>query len=272
MVDYDSSTGTVHQLDVVLVSRAGRISSPISRGSAASRKECTRSAPTRCRVGSEQCRPGLAGDVVRAMPTARSAQRPGSTSTIPARTPDSQITSSDSVYGNQVVGIVIGAVGTSPTRQPSTIGFQFSNVISGNGGNGIELNGGQQQPDRHELHRHRRHRHAAISATAQNGILITGGSASNMIGGAGDRRQRSDERRLCPAAARQPDLRQRRRRRARSPARPRANQLSGNFIGTTAAGSAAAGQHAGWRGDRQRQQQFADRLHVPAEIRSCSTT
>ena len=41
-------------------------------------------------------------------------------------------------------------------------GFQLSNVISGNGTNGIELNDASEQPDRHELHRHRFDRHGGL--------------------------------------------------------------------------------------------------------------
>jgi len=52
-------------------------------------------------------------------------------------TPDS-ITSSNSVYGNNVVGIVIGN-NTFSYQATVNVGFQLSNVISGNGGNGITL-------------------------------------------------------------------------------------------------------------------------------------
>ena len=65
----------------------------------------------------------------------------------------------DSVAGNQVVGIV--TVGTSIISYQATVnlGAQLSNVISGNGGNGIGIYGATQ-PDRHEQHRHGCQRHA----------------------------------------------------------------------------------------------------------------
>lgn len=48
------------------------------------------------------------------------------------------ITSSNSVYGNNVVGLVIGN-STFSYQATVNVGFQLSNVISGNGGNGITL-------------------------------------------------------------------------------------------------------------------------------------
>ncbi len=155
--------------------------------------------------------------------------------------PTTNVTSSNAVYGNQVVGVVVGPDGLS-YQATVNIGFQLSNVISGNGGNGIVLN------------------HASHSQIAMNyiGTDITGTLAvpqwQERHSGHGrlhgqshrrrsDRRQRSDQRRVRPAAAGQPDFRQRRQRRASSPAAPRKTQLSGNFIGTTASGDAALGNH-----------------------------
>ena len=46
--------------------------------------------------------------------------------------PTVNITSSNSVYGNQVVGIVIGPNGTTSYQATVNIDFQLSNVISGN--------------------------------------------------------------------------------------------------------------------------------------------
>lgn len=54
-------------------------------------------------------------------------------------TPDS-VTSANSVYGNQVVGLVIGPT-TFAYQATLEIAFQLSNVISGNGGNGITVAG-----------------------------------------------------------------------------------------------------------------------------------
>ena len=54
-------------------------------------------------------------------------------------TDTTNITSSNSVYGNQVVGAVLGMT-TIPYQ--ATVNVQPSNVISGNGGNGVLLTQG----------------------------------------------------------------------------------------------------------------------------------
>ncbi|WP_406698198.1 right-handed parallel beta-helix repeat-containing protein [Singulisphaera sp. Ch08] len=95
---------------------------------------------------------------------------------------DPSISSSNSVAGNQVVGLVIGASGTSSFQATVNTGFQLSNVISGNRGNGIGIYGSHDnQIAMNQI---------GTDATgtlrrgnAKNGILVTQGAARNLIGG-----------------------------------------------------------------------------------------
>ena len=92
------------------------------------------------------------------------------------------ISSSNSVAGNQVVGLVIGASGTKSFQATVNTGFQLSNVISGNRGNGIGIYGSHDnQVAMNQI---------GTDATgtlrrgnARNGILVTQGAARNLIGG-----------------------------------------------------------------------------------------
>jgi trimeric autotransporter adhesin len=96
-------------------------------------------------------------------------------------TPNS-VSSSNSVYGNQVVGLVAGA-STFAFQATLDITFQLSNVIASNSGNGINISNSKGNvismnyvgidpagicPD---------------FGNGMNGILITGGSSGNLIGG-----------------------------------------------------------------------------------------
>lgn len=100
----------------------------------------------------------------------------------PGVDPSTAITSSNSVAGNQVVGVVIGASGTFSFQATVNTGFQLSNVISGNGGNGIGIYGSHDnQIAMNQI---------GTDATgtlrrgnAKNGILVTQGAARNLIGG-----------------------------------------------------------------------------------------
>ncbi|CEF49391.1 unnamed protein product [uncultured bacterium] len=156
----------------------------------------------------------------------------------PGLNPTVNITSSNSVYGNAVVGIVIGA---NPFSYQATVnvGFQLSNVISGNGGNGIELdasNGNQIAMN-----------NVGTDLTGSrdlgnfgNGVLLTGASANNMVGGVATGGNaptngvfvRPPEGNLISGNDQNgvliTDL-------------ATHNQLSGNFIGTTAPGNSAMG-------------------------------
>jgi trimeric autotransporter adhesin len=92
------------------------------------------------------------------------------------------ITSSNSVYGNQIVGEVIGPSGIFPFQSTVNIGFQLSNVISGNSGNGIGIYGANDnQIAMNEIGTDSSGTIAL--GNANNGILITNGAARNLIGG-----------------------------------------------------------------------------------------
>ncbi|WP_165226892.1 beta strand repeat-containing protein [Aquisphaera insulae] len=153
------------------------------------------------------------------------------------------ISSANSVAGNVVVGLVIGASGTAPYQAEVQTSFQLSNVISGNGGNGIGIYGSS-------------HNQVAMNfigtdasgsfrrGNAKHGILITNGATDNLIGGEATggndptggvivrppqgnliSGNGGDGVRITGAAGR--------------------NQLSGNFVGTSASGLSALGN----RGD-----------------------
>jgi hypothetical protein len=96
--------------------------------------------------------------------------------------PTTNVTSSNSVYGNQVVGIVINDGNSFSYQATVNSAFQLSNVISGNGGNGIGMYGAS-------------HNTVAMNfigtdptgtidlGNGQNGILVTSNSLGNLIGG-----------------------------------------------------------------------------------------
>jgi parallel beta-helix repeat protein len=142
--------------------------------------------------------------------------------------------SSNSVYGNQIVGIA-GSGGTFICIQATVnVEFQLSNVISGNGANGITLNAsngnviamnsiGTDVTGTHDL------------GNDFNGILITAGSANNWIGG--EATGGNDPTNAVFVRPPQGNLI------SGNDAygvainkQATANQLSGNFIGTDAAG------------------------------------
>ena len=84
--------------------------------------------------------------------------------------------------GNQVVGITIGTAGTSSYQATVNTGFQLSNVISGNGGNGIGIYGSSDNViSMNNIG-------TDVTGTlrrgnAKSGILVTNGAARNLIGG-----------------------------------------------------------------------------------------
>jgi trimeric autotransporter adhesin len=96
--------------------------------------------------------------------------------------PTTHITSSNSVYGDQVVGIVIGSGGGVSYQATVNSDFQLSNVISANGGNGISLNAAtNNQIAMNEIGTDETG--SVDLGNAQNGIVLTNGSAQNTIGG-----------------------------------------------------------------------------------------
>ena len=145
----------------------------------------------------------------------------------------------DSVYGNQMVGIVIDSATITSYQATINSSFQLSNVISGNGGNGINLHKSSSNV-------------IAINyigtdltgtvdlGNAQNGIQLTSKSASNLIGGeaTGGNAPTTDvfvvppQGNLISGNNANGVLIQK---------NSTGNQLSGNFISTTATGNVALG-------------------------------
>ena len=97
-------------------------------------------------------------------------------------TPGLGVTSSDSVYGNQVVGIAVGDTGLFSFQATVNVDFQLSNVISSNGGNGVGVYGSNDNQIAMNT--------IGTDATgtlrrgnAKNGILVTNRATRNLIGG-----------------------------------------------------------------------------------------
>jgi hypothetical protein len=96
--------------------------------------------------------------------------------------PTTSISSANSVAGNAVVGLVIGGSGTTPYQATVNTGFQLSNVISGNKGNGIGIYGADDnQIAMNEIG-------TDITGTIalgnrKSGILVTNHAKDNLIGG-----------------------------------------------------------------------------------------
>ncbi len=155
------------------------------------------------------------------------------------------ISSSNSVYGNQVIGVVFN--GTTPFAFQATVnvGFQLSNVISGNGGNGIQITGGNDnQIAMNNIG-------TDLTGTldrgnALNGILVTASASGNMIGGeaTGGNNPTGDEGNATPVFVIPPQGNLISGNDADGVlinALATDNQLSGNFIGTTFSGDSALG-------------------------------
>ena len=150
-------------------------------------------------------------------------------------------------------------------------GFQLSNVISGNGGNGIGIYGANDnQIAMNDI---------GTDATgtlrrgnAQNGILVTDGASGNLIGGQATGGNDPDRRSVFVRP-------------------PQGNLISGNdgdgvlinkrcdaehaerqLRRHDGLGRLGPGQPPRRRGDRRRQRQLADRLHASSKTRSSSTT
>jgi parallel beta-helix repeat protein len=92
------------------------------------------------------------------------------------------VPSANSVYGNQVVGIITDSSGKAAFQATVNVGFQASNVISGNGGNGIGVYGSNDN----QISMNVIGTDAGGTArrgNAKNGILVTNHAARNLIGG-----------------------------------------------------------------------------------------
>jgi hypothetical protein len=143
------------------------------------------------------------------------------------------------VYGNQVAGIVIGSAGTNSYQATVNIAFQLSNVISGNGANGITLD--KANDNRIAMNHIGTDTSGTIDlGNAENGILMKKSSARNLIGG--EATGGNDP--TANVFVRPPQGNLISGNNANGVlinGKSTANQLSGNFIGTTASGLAALG-------------------------------
>jgi hypothetical protein len=156
----------------------------------------------------------------------------------PGLDPSTSIASANSVYGNQVVGIVIDDAPFSFQASVNT-GFELSNVISGNGRNGVAISGGND--NRVAMN------YIGTDLTGEvdlgngsNGVLITGGAANNLIGG-----EASGGNNPTNGDFVQPPLGNvisgNDANGVLIVGKATGNQLSGNFIGTDASGNVALG-------------------------------
>ena len=153
--------------------------------------------------------------------------------------PLTHITSSNSVYGNQVVGIVIHEGDSFSYQATVNVAFQLSNVISANLGNGIGIYGSDENQVAMNFIG------TDVTGTvdlgnSENGILITSKSSGNLIGGetiggndpTNDVFVRPAQGNLISGNNKNGVL---------INGKATYNQLSGNFIGTTVTGTAALG-------------------------------
>jgi hypothetical protein len=96
------------------------------------------------------------------------------------------ITSSNSVYGDQVVGLVVQPTGTPTTfsyQATVNVEFQLSNVISCNNGNGINISGSKGNVIAANYIGTDSTGSSLGFGNRLNGILVTGASSGNLIGG-----------------------------------------------------------------------------------------
>jgi trimeric autotransporter adhesin len=153
--------------------------------------------------------------------------------------PTTNITSSNSVYGNQVVGLVIGNSSNFSFQATLNFNNQVSNVISANGSDGIELTASSNNTvSMNSIG-------TDITGTVDlgnvaNGVLITNNSSGNMIGGEATGGNsptnnvfvRPPQGNLISGNSANGVL---------ITGASTYNQLSGNFIGTDTTGNAALG-------------------------------
>ena len=148
--------------------------------------------------------------------------------------------SANSVFGNQVVGVVTPSIPASDSFQVTLTNpnFTLSNIISGNGGDGIEIDGSDNTVAMNNIG-------TDVSGTVaignvQNGILITKGASGNLIGGSaingnnptGGFFARPPEGNLISGNRANGVL---------INGGATGNTLSGNFVGTSAFGNSALG-------------------------------
>ena len=157
----------------------------------------------------------------------------------------SGLPSANSVYGNAVVGIVLNNEGSPVSYQAEVnVGFQLSNVISGNVGNGVAIVGANA--NRVTMN----NIGTSFAGTAAvpnrgNGILVTNRASGNMIGGqATGGNAPVSYNGSTPVFVRPPQgnlVSGNRGNGVLVSGGASGNTLSGNFVGTTPSGTAALG-------------------------------
>lgn len=101
----------------------------------------------------------------------------------PGVDPTTHVTSSNSVYGNQVVGVVLGPNAFS-YQATVNFGSKLANVISGNGGDGVKIDGAGSLDNSVVADYIGTDATGSVSVgNAGNGIEITHGARLNTIGG-----------------------------------------------------------------------------------------
>ncbi len=156
------------------------------------------------------------------------------------------VTSSNSVYGNTVVGLVIGATPLAYQAQVNTE-FQLSNVISRNRGNGINIMGARENViAMNYIGTDPAGSTATGFGNGANGILVTSRAADNLIGGQsfGDNNPTGSKNPANAVFQRPPQGNLISGNGANGVLINSASTgtvLSGNYIGTDAAGTAALG-------------------------------
>ncbi|WP_435019086.1 beta strand repeat-containing protein [Tundrisphaera sp. TA3] len=149
------------------------------------------------------------------------------------------IASSNSVSGNNVVGVVFAASGNFSFQATVNVGFQLSNVISGNRGNGIGIHGS----DDNRVAMNNIGTDATGTLARGNGgqgILITQGARRNLIGG----QATAGNNPTAGVFARPPQGNLISGNRGNGVLLNKGatqNILSGNFVGTAASGNSALG-------------------------------
>jgi trimeric autotransporter adhesin len=154
----------------------------------------------------------------------------------------SGLPSVNSVYGNAVVGIVLGESSSASYQAQVNVGFQASNVISGNRGNGVAIAGGADNLVSMNLIGTDAGGLAAVP-NRRNGVLISSRATGNLIGGVAT----AGNDPTAGVFARPPQGNLISGNRANGvllTGGATANTLSGNFVGTTASGNAALGNAA----------------------------
>jgi hypothetical protein len=154
----------------------------------------------------------------------------------------SGLPSANSVYGNAVVGIVLGESSSASYQAQVNVGFQTSNVISGNRGNGVAIAGGADNVVSMNLIGTDAAGQAAVP-NRRNGVLVSSRATGNLIGGVAT----AGNDPTAGVFARPPQGNLISGNRANGvllAGGVTANTLSGNFVGTTASGNAALGNAA----------------------------